>query len=173
MSGYTVKHKGVAFIFNVIITAICLASVLAYFVLPLWKVNVSCTLTSEMFRSITGESGENEELMKEIADELEKKPDAPQESAEKKPERKNDFDNRRKLMYVLCGGYLIYLAIKMGRDYPGLAASGVWSSDRIIALCGAIAFSIIGAALLVITAVRSVREWKQDAQNEQEEHTDE
>ena len=74
MSGYTVKHKGVAFIFNVIITAICLASVLAYFVLPLWKVNVSCTLTSEMFRAITGESGENEELMKEIADELEKKP---------------------------------------------------------------------------------------------------
>lgn len=74
MSGYTVKHKGVAFIFNVIIAAICLASVLAYFVLPLWKVNVSCTLTSEMFRSITGESGENEELMKEIADELEKKP---------------------------------------------------------------------------------------------------
>lgn len=72
-------------------------------------------------------------------DELEKKPDAPQESAEKKPERKNDFDNRRKLMYVLCGGYLIYLAIKMGRDYPGLAASGVWSSDRITALCGAIA----------------------------------
>lgn len=74
MSGYTVKRKGVAFIFNVIITAICLASVLAYFVLPLWKVNVSCTLTSEMFRTITGESGENEELMKEIADELEKKP---------------------------------------------------------------------------------------------------
>lgn len=74
MSGYTVKNKGVAFIFNVIITAICLASVLAYFVLPLWKVNVSCTLTSEMFRTITGESGENEELMKEIADELEKKP---------------------------------------------------------------------------------------------------
>lgn len=74
MSGYTVKNKGVAFIFNVIIAAICLASVLAYFVLPLWKVNVSCTLTSEMFRSITGESGENEELMKEIADELEKKP---------------------------------------------------------------------------------------------------
>lgn len=74
MSGYTVKRKGIAFIFNVIVTAICLASVLAYFVLPLWKVNVSCTLTSEMFRSITGESGENEELMKEIADELEKKP---------------------------------------------------------------------------------------------------
>ena len=76
------------------------------------------------------------------------------------------------VMWVI-GGVLIYLAIKMGRDYPGLAASGVWSSDRIIALCGAIAFSIIGAALLVITAVRSVREWKQDAQNEQEEHTDE
>ena len=77
-------------------------------------------------------------------DELEKKPDAPQASAKKKPEQKNSFDNRKKLMYVLCGGYLLYLAFKMGRDYPGLAASGVWSSDRIIALCGTIAFSIIG-----------------------------
>ena len=100
-------------------------------------------------------------------DELEKKPDAPQASAKKKPEQKNSFDNRKKLMYVL------YLALKMGRDYPGLAASGVWSSDRIIALCGTIAFSIIGAALLIIVAVRSVREWKQDAQNEQGEHTNE
>ena len=79
----------------------------------------------------------------------------------------------KQLVMYLIGLLLIYLAIKMGRDYPGLAASGVWSSDRIIALCGAIAFSIIGAALLVITAVRSVHEWKQDAQNEQEEHTDE
>ena len=106
-------------------------------------------------------------------DELEKRPDAPQEAAEKKPKKKNDFDNRRKVMYVLCGGYLIYLAIKMGRDYPGLAASGVWSSERVAALCGTIAFSIIGAALLVIVAVRSVREWKQTAGDEQEEHTNE
>ena len=50
-------------------------------------------------------------------DELEKKPDAPQETAEKKPERKNDFDNRRKLMYVLCGGYLIH------QDGTGLSGS--------------------------------------------------
>lgn len=57
-------------------------------------------------------------------DELEKKPETPQESAARRPEKKNDFDNRRKLMYILCGGYLIYLAIKMGRDYPQLAASG-------------------------------------------------
>ena len=46
-------------------------------------------------------------------DELEKKPETPQEPAARKPEKKNDFDNRRKLMYILCGGYLIYLAIKM------------------------------------------------------------
>ena len=51
-------------------------------------------------------------------DELEKKPETPQEPAARRPEKKNDFDNRRKLMYILCGGYLIYLAIKMGRDYP-------------------------------------------------------
>ena len=40
-------------------------------------------------------------------DELEKKPETPQESAARRPEKKNDFDNRRKLMYILCGGYLI------------------------------------------------------------------
>lgn len=106
-------------------------------------------------------------------DELKKKPDAPQEPAKKKPEPKNDFDNRRKLMYALCGGYLLYLAAKMGRDYPGLAASGVWSSSRIAALGGTIAFSIIGAGLLVLVAVRSIREWKQSAKDEREEHTDE
>ena len=49
-------------------------------------------------------------------DELEKKPETPQESAARRPEKKNDFDNRRKLMYILCGGYLLYLAIKVGRD---------------------------------------------------------
>ena len=73
-------------------------------------------------------------------DEFEKKPETPQESAARRPEKKNDFDNRRKLMYILCGGYLIYLAIKMGRDYPQLAASGEWTGERIAALCGTIGF---------------------------------
>ena len=71
-------------------------------------------------------------------DELEKKPETPQEPAARRPEKKNDFDNRRKLMYILCGGYLIYLAIKMGRDYPQLVA------------------------------VRFVGEWKEEAQRELE-----
>ena len=31
-------------------------------------------------------------------DELEKKPETPQEPAARRPEKKNDFDNRRKLM---------------------------------------------------------------------------
>ena len=102
-------------------------------------------------------------------DELEKRPDSPQTDAAKKPSAADSFDNRRKLMYVLCGGYLIYLAVKLGRDYPTLAASGVWSSERIAALCGAIAFSIIGAALLVIVAVHVIRAWKQPEKNEKSE----
>ena len=106
-------------------------------------------------------------------DELEKKPDATQEAAEKKPERKNDFDNRRKLMYALCGGYLIYLAIKMGRDYPQLAASGEWTGERIAALCGTIGLAVIGAALLAVVAVRFVREWKEEARRELERQTEE
>ena len=99
-------------------------------------------------------------------DELEKKPETPQEPAARRPEKKNDFDNRRKLMYILCGGYLIYLAIKMGRDYPQLAASGEWTGERIAALCGTIGFAVIGAALLAVVAVRFVREWKEEAQRE-------
>ena len=39
-----------------------------------------------------------------MMDELEKKPETPQESAARRPEKKNNFDNRRKLMYLLCGG---------------------------------------------------------------------
>ena len=101
-------------------------------------------------------------------DELEKKPETPQEPAARRPEKKNDFDNRRKLMYILCGGYLIYLAIKMGRDYPQLAASGEWTGERIAALCGTIGFAVIGAALLAVVAVRFVREWKEEAQRELE-----
>ena len=31
-------------------------------------------------------------------DELEKRPETPQEPAPREPEKKNDFDNRRKLM---------------------------------------------------------------------------
>lgn len=106
-------------------------------------------------------------------DELEKKPETPQESAARRPEKKNDFDNRRKLMYILCGGYLIYLAIKMGRDYPQLAASGEWTGERIAALCGTIGFAVIGAALLAVVAVRFVREWKEEAQRELERQAEE
>ena len=94
-------------------------------------------------------------------DELEKKPETPQEPAARRPEKKNDFDNRRKLMYILCGGYLIYLAIKMGRDYPQLAASGEWTGER------------IGAALLAVVAVRFVREWKEEARRELERQAEE
>ena len=106
-------------------------------------------------------------------DELEKKPETPQEPAARRPEKKNDFDNRRKLMYILCGGYLIYLAMQMGRDYPQLAASGEWTGERIAALCGTIGFAVIGAALLAVVAVRFVREWKEEARRELERQAEE
>ena len=82
-------------------------------------------------------------------DELEKKPETPQEPAARRPEKKNDFDNRRKLMYILCGGY------------------------RIAALCGTIGFAVIGAALLAVVAVRFVREWKEEARRELERQAEE
>lgn len=100
-------------------------------------------------------------------DELQKKPETPPETAEQKPKKQLEFNNQRKFMYLLCGGYLIYLAVKMGSDYPQLAALGEWTGERISALCGAIGFSIIGAALIGVVIVKSVREWKNSAQAEQ------
>lgn len=102
-------------------------------------------------------------------DEQQPRIDAPQnEPEEKKPVRDN-FDNRRKLMYVLCGGYLVYLAIKMLRDFPTLTGS-----ERTISLCGGIGFSIIGAGLLVLTAVRTLKQWKREqSEREDTENTEE
>ena len=97
MSGkYVVENKMAATIFNLIIALICLASVLAYFVAPLWKVKVNYTLTAETFKSMTSTSGgsgsetgsetgsgsgegengasETDEMMKEIEKELEANP---------------------------------------------------------------------------------------------------
>lgn len=89
--------------------------------------------------------------------------DAPQTEPEGKKPVQDNFDNRRKLVYVLCGGYLVYLAIKMLRDYPTLTGS-----ERTISLCGGIGFVIIGAGLLALTAVKTWKQWKRE-QNEREE----
>ena len=85
---YVVENKAAALIFNLAIVLICLASILAYFILPLWKVDVKYTMTAEMFKSMTGtgaaagtddsdtadgSSGSNT-LMQEIEKELEKNP---------------------------------------------------------------------------------------------------
>ena len=50
---------------------------------------------------------------------------------------------------------------------------GVWSGDRIVTLCGAIAFALIGAGMLVFVAVRVIREWKQTSRKQTEEQTEE
>lgn len=100
-------------------------------------------------------------------DELEKQtpaPEQPEADTGGGKKRKND-DNRRRLMYLLCGGYLVYLAIKMLKDYPGLTGS-----ERTVSLCGGIGFLLIGGALLVLTAIRAMRTWKQE--NEQTEETE-
>ena len=84
---YVVENKPAALIFNLVIAAICLISILAYFVAPLWKVNVTYSLNAEAFKEISGSqsaseseggsesgSGESDEMMKEIEKELENNP---------------------------------------------------------------------------------------------------
>lgn len=100
-------------------------------------------------------------------DEQETRIDAPQNEPEPQKPAQDGFDNRRKMIYILCGGYLVYLAIKMLRDFPTLTGS-----ERTISLCGGIGFSIIGAGLLVLTAVKTWKQWKREQQREAEKTED-
>lgn len=96
-------------------------------------------------------------------DEQQPRIDAPQTEPEEKKPVQDNFDNRRKLVYVLCGGYLVYLAIKMLRDYPTLTGS-----ERTISLCGGIGFVIIGVGLLALTAVKTWKQMKREQQEREE-----
>ena len=99
-------------------------------------------------------------------DELDPRTGAQQAPEQKKPAARG-FDSRRKVMYAACGAYLLYLASRMAREYPALAAEGVWTSGRIIDLVGAIFFALTGIVLLGIVGVHVYREWKEPAQNQQ------
>ena len=94
-------------------------------------------------------------------DELEKKPDAPQEPAKKKPEPKNDFDNRRKLMYALCGGYLLYLAYKLATSFIADFPQNGWTSNRVVCIVGAVVFTVVGVSLLAGCVKRFVQRMKE------------
>lgn len=69
MSGrYTYKtNKGAALLFNIVFLVLCIASVAAYFMFPLWKAEVSYEMTAEQIKEILAES---DEVSEEIADEL-------------------------------------------------------------------------------------------------------
>ena len=52
MSGrYTYKtNKGAALLFNIVFLVLCIASVAAYFMFPLWKAEVSYEMTAEQIK---------------------------------------------------------------------------------------------------------------------------
>lgn len=48
------------FICNIIITVLCLASILAYFILPFWKVDVKLNLNGDLMKAVLTQPGEGE-----------------------------------------------------------------------------------------------------------------
>ena len=60
MSGrYTYKtNKGAALLFNIVFLVLCIASVAAYFMFPLWKAEVSYEMTAEQIKEMLAESDE-------------------------------------------------------------------------------------------------------------------
>ncbi len=69
MSGrYTYKtNKGAALLFNIVFLVLCVASVAAYFMFPLWKAEISYEMTAEQIKELLAE---DDEVSEEIADEL-------------------------------------------------------------------------------------------------------
>ena len=68
----SLKRK--VFICNLVIAALCLASILAYFILPFWKIDISYTLNTEAIDAISSSldlgEGESEESGEETANEF-------------------------------------------------------------------------------------------------------
>jgi len=80
--------------------------------------------------------------------------------------------NRRMILWIVCGGYLLYLAYQLGR---GLAQGEVQAgTETVISVAGCVVFAIVGAALLILAArtglqsFRSSLEAMDEAEQERE-----
>jgi len=66
--------------------------------------------------------------------------------------------NRRMILWIVAGGYLLYLAWQLGQ---GLARGEVQAgTETVISWAGCIVFAIVGAALLVLSARTGLRSFR-------------
>lgn len=85
-----------------------------------------------------------------------------EKNAEELPKTKLPFDGRRAILYVVVGGYLIYLSYKLLTSFAGTFPAEGWTTNMIISLAGGVVFAIVGAILLVYTAIRFVKRNQND-----------
>lgn len=98
-----------------------------------------------------------------------KPPEAAQadSAADEKKQTANGRDtSRRNILHLACGGYLVYLAVKLLvgliDDFP---QSG-WNANTIIALVGTVVFAAVGITLLVGLVRRFLHQLREDAKNQ-------
>lgn len=91
----------------------------------------------------------------------------PENAAQEKTQPKNDRDSsRRDLLHLACGGYLLYLAVKLVTGLVAELPQTGWTASTVISLVGAVLFSAVGIVLLVGLARRFIAQLRKDANDQ-------
>jgi|GEM_PF-411493 len=76
---------------------------------------------------------------------------------------------RRNIFHVVCAGYLLYLAVKLGRDFVTNLKTAGWNGDTVICIVGAVVFSAVAVVLLVGFFRRIASHAHEDSQHDSDE----
>lgn len=80
------------------------------------------------------------------------------ENNEKQSIAAGNRQNRRMILWIVAGAYLLYLAWQLGR---GLACGEVRpGTETVISWAGCVVFAVVGAALLVLSARTGLRSFR-------------
>lgn len=74
--------------------------------------------------------------------------------------------SRRNILHLACGGYLVYLAVKLLVGLIDDLPKSGWNANTIIALVGTVVFAAVGITLLVGLARRFLHQLREDAKNQ-------
>ena len=78
------------------------------------------------------------------------------------PERHKQWTNRRTILWIACGAYLIYLAYGLLQGY--VSGEAAESNAEVISLVGGVIFALAGVALVVLGARMGFLAMRENAQ---------
>ncbi len=73
------------------------------------------------------------------------------------PEKKPEGMGRRDILHLVCGGYLLYLAYKLAMGFVTEFPQTGWTTNLVVGIVGAVAFTVVGVILLVGCVRRLIR----------------